>query len=86
MTNEKAAEGIRLLKEAILEYLEMHPGTKSTEVRDELGLHAPNKKGQWGDGILWGIENLLEVDGLIERRKVGGRNVSFLVEKSPKEN
>jgi hypothetical protein len=82
---EKAAEGIRLLKEAIVEYHQMHPGRKSTEVRDELGLHAPNKKGDWGDGILWGIENLLEVEGLLERRKVRGRNICFLVEK-PKHN
>ena len=76
---EKAKAGLWLLKEAVLELVGNHPdGITPNEVREELGLFSPNKNGDHKDALLWGIQNVLEVEGLAETRKVDDRNRIFL--------
>ncbi|MBK8467028.1 MAG: hypothetical protein IPL32_14500 [Chloracidobacterium sp.] len=66
---EKAQEGLRLLKEAVLELIRKHPeGIRPNAIKDELDLWSPDKKGKHKDTLLWGIHNLLETDDLVERR------------------
>ena len=57
-------------------------GSLDDEVREELELFSPNKNGDHKDALLWGIENMLAVDGLTETRMVDKRNRIFLVGKA----
>jgi hypothetical protein len=75
---EKAKAGVWLLKQAVLELVKQRPGITPNEVRDELDLYSPNPNGDHKDTLLWGIENLLAVEGLMETRKADGRNRLFL--------
>jgi hypothetical protein len=77
--NEKAKAGLWLLKQAVFEFVKEHPGVTSTEVQDALDLCSPNPNGDRKDALLWGIENILRVEGLIEMNKSDGRNRLFPV-------
>jgi hypothetical protein len=67
---EKAREGLRLLKEAVLEYCREYPdGIRPDQVRKALGLFSRNPDGKQKDLLLWGLVNLLLCDGTAERRK-----------------
>ena len=71
---EKVNEGKRLLKEAVLEYVAAHPGATSREVKDDLGLASPDENGKHEDQLLWGIDNILIVEGKMRMELVGHRN------------
>lgn len=74
---EKAKAGVWLLKQAVLELVKQRPGITPNEIREELDLRSPNLQGDYGDTLLWGIGNLLEVERLAETKKVDGRNRLF---------
>jgi predicted transcriptional regulator len=71
---EKAKAGLWLLKQAVLEYVTEHPGITPKEVREALDLNSPNPSGDFKHHLLWGIDNILKVEELIETKKVDGRN------------
>jgi hypothetical protein len=77
--NEKAKAGVWLLKQAVLELVRQRPGITPNEGREALDLNSPNPSGDYKDTLLWGIGNLLEVEGLMETRKQEGRNHLFPV-------
>jgi hypothetical protein len=58
----------------VLEFVADHPGATSREVKDGLGLACPNEKGEREDGLLWGIDNMLIVEGKMRLELVGHRN------------
>jgi hypothetical protein len=61
-TTEKAKEGVRLLKEAVLEYVAAHPGATTRDVQEALDLESRNEEGKFKDQLLWGIDNLLRAE------------------------
>jgi hypothetical protein len=83
---EKAKAGVWLLKQAVLEVVGANPGVTPNEVREELELFSPNINGDHKDTLLWGIANILAVEGLAEIRKEDGRNRMFLVERQSLES
>ena len=84
---EKSKAGLCLLEAAVLELVGNHPdGITPNDVRSELGLFSPNKNGDYKAVLLWGIENMLAVEGLTETRMVAGRNRIFLIDKTATQN
>jgi hypothetical protein len=76
---EKAKAGIWLLKEAVLEFVKDHPGATSREVKDALSLASPNEKDEREDQLLWGIDNMLMVEGRMRMEKPGHLNQRYFI-------
>jgi hypothetical protein len=89
---EKAQAGLRLLKEAVLDYLKAHQegasgqGVRTVQVRSELGLESPDRKGQRKGNLFWGLVNLLETAGQVRGETVGRQNLLFLTTAVPHSN
>jgi hypothetical protein len=76
---EQAKIGLRLLMDAIVEYLRAYPEGRTTQqARDDLGLHSPDGRGQWGDNLFWGLHNRLEAEGSIRLDRTTRPSVMFL--------
>jgi hypothetical protein len=76
---EKAEEGVKLLKQAVQEYLETRrDGATSSEICEELGLLDSNAKGQRKGHLLWGVKNLLIQEDKLETKKIDGHKRNFL--------
>lgn len=58
--NEKVQIGLKLLQEAILEYLAKRPdGVSSAQIYKDLGFDEVDGRGKRSDKALWGIHNRL---------------------------
>jgi hypothetical protein len=77
---EKAEAGLRLLKDATLEYLATRPeGVPVAEAREALGLETTDLKGGHRGMLFWGLHDLLIKEGKAEIREQNGHNLLFLV-------
>jgi len=66
--NEKAQQGLSLLKEAILEVLGNHPeGLQNAQIADLLGLRS-DYKGANKDYLSWSVLGLLFNSAQVERK------------------
>lgn len=77
---EKATTGVRLLKEAVLQFVADNPGSTTKEVQEALDLFSPNEHGDYKDQLLWGIDNLLRAENKIRFKKENNRNRRYCVE------
>jgi hypothetical protein len=69
---EKFECGLRLVKEAVLDYLATHQdGVRGDDIREAFGL----KKGGHNIDLFWGLYNLLEQEGEVEKRPDGGNKI-----------
>ena len=79
MTPQDMAErGLRMLKQAVIAFLEQHAdgAARPREIREALSLLDENSKGQRKGYLLWGLKNMLEQEGEIEKGKdADGRNI-----------
>ncbi len=77
---EKAEEGLRLLKEAVCEYLAEHPPrVLATDVRDALRLWSADPKDDHKDSLFRGVIYTLMTDREVDLQKIDGRNYLALV-------
>ena len=84
---QKAADGLSLIKESVLEYLAKHPeGVRSTTLRRDLGLENPT--GQRKDYLFWGLSSLMQAEGSIEAKRINGERFKrlFLVRVATTQN
>jgi hypothetical protein len=67
---DKAQAGLRLLKEAALDYLRTRPdGAPASEIREALGIDDANCEGERRGYLLWGLQHFLVQDGQIETNR-----------------
>jgi len=68
---EKANAGLWLLKKAVLDYLETRPNrcAPGHEIKEALALNLDcNSKGGYRESLWYGLYNLLEREGRVEKR------------------
>lgn len=76
---EKAQQGVRLLKEAVVDFLEARAeGATAAQMGKALGMMDSDAKGQQKDHVLWGIRNLLRTEGTLETEKKAGGSLHRL--------
>jgi hypothetical protein len=65
---EKALSGVKMLQEALLDYLSTRKnGVPATQMREDLGLDKDaDPNGQHKGMLMWGVINLLIEDGKVE--------------------
>jgi hypothetical protein len=69
---EKFDRGLRMVKEAVLDYLSTHPdGLRGDDIREAFGL----KKGGQKIDLFWGLYHLMEEEGEVEKRPEGGNKI-----------
>jgi hypothetical protein len=83
-SHDKAQHGLRLLKEATLEYLAGRPhGVRVDALREALGLDQDSdRRGEHKFYLFRGLFNLLEKDGDVDKRLIDGRNYIFRVQQA----
>jgi hypothetical protein len=80
---EKAMEGLRLLQEAVVDYLTGRQPTLTTDVRNELGLESADRNGKWKDNLFWGLVLLLKRANRVQTEMKGRRTFIFLTKTEP---
>jgi hypothetical protein len=82
MTPEEMAKaGVWLLKKAVADFLSTQPSraARPDTIRDALCLHDETDPGNHRGRLLWGLQFLLQRDGLVRTEKIDGLNHMVLV-------